>query len=84
MVTDWEIFQNGERTEVQPQQDGPLAQLPSLPPVDASGTAAYIRDVLSGRLRVPAPIALQVAHILQELRHQPATETSRTAEVSPP
>ena len=64
-----EIFQNGERTEVQPQQDGPLAQLPSLPPVDASGTAAYIRDVLNGSLPIPTPIALQVEHILRALEH---------------
>ncbi|MBA4213606.1 MAG: DNA-binding protein YbiB [Polaromonas sp.] len=64
-----EIFQNGERTEVQPQQDGPLAQLPSLPAVDASGTAAYIRAVLNDSLPIPTPIALQVEHILRALEH---------------
>ena len=64
-----EIFQDGERTEVQPQQDGPLAQLPSLPAVDASSTAAYIRAVLDGTLPIPTPIALQVEHILRALEH---------------
>ena len=64
-----EIFQDGERTEVQPQQDGPLAQLPSLPAVDASSTAAYIRAVLNDSLPIPTPIALQVEHILRALEH---------------
>lgn len=64
-----EIFRNSERTEVQPQQDGPLAQLPSLPTVDASSTAAYIRAVLNGSLPIPTPIALQVEHILRALEH---------------
>ena len=64
-----EIFQDGERTEVQPQQDGPLAQVPSLPAVDASGTATYIRAVLNGSLPIPTPIALQVEHILRALEH---------------
>ncbi len=64
-----EIFQDGERTEVQPQQDGPLAQLPSLPTVDAAHTADYIRAVLNGSLPIPTPIALQVEHILRALEH---------------
>ncbi|MDZ4128397.1 MAG: DNA-binding protein YbiB, partial [Hydrogenophaga sp.] len=64
-----EIFQEGERTEVQPQQDGPLAQLPSLPAVDASSTAAYIRAVLNDSLPIPTPIALQVEHILRAIEH---------------
>ena len=64
-----EIFQDGERTEVQPQQDGPLAQLPSLPTVDAVHTAAYIRAVLNDSLPIPTPIALQVEHILRALEH---------------
>jgi anthranilate phosphoribosyltransferase len=64
-----EIFQDGERTEVQPQQDGPLAQLPSLPAVDASSTAAYIRAVLNDSLPIPTPITLQVEHILRALQH---------------
>ena len=64
-----EIFRNSERTEVQPQQDGPLVQLPSLPTVDVSSTAAYIRAVLNGSLPIPTPIALQVEHILRALEH---------------
>ncbi|MDT4865290.1 hypothetical protein FQZ97_1000850 [compost metagenome] len=64
-----EIFQDGERTEVQPQQDGPLAKLPSLPSVDASNTAHYIRAVLNGSLPIPTPIALQVEHILRAVQH---------------
>ena len=64
-----EIFRDGERTEVQPQQDGPLVQLPSLPTVDAAHTAAYISAVLNGSLPIPTPIALQVEHILREVQH---------------
>ena len=80
-----DAFRDGERILLQPAQEGSLAVLPDLPKdISAEASAAYIRDVLNGRLPVPAPIALQVAHILQELRHHPATETSRIAEVSPP
>ncbi|MDM7941882.1 MAG: DNA-binding protein YbiB [Hydrogenophaga sp.] len=64
-----EIFREGERTEVQPQQDGPLAQLPSLPTVDAAHSAEYIRAVLNGSIPIPTPIALQVEHILRALEH---------------
>jgi anthranilate phosphoribosyltransferase len=64
-----EVFRDGERTEVQAQQDGPLAKLPALPDVDALNTAAYIRAVLDGTESVPTPIALQVEHILRELHH---------------
>jgi anthranilate phosphoribosyltransferase len=80
-----DAFRDGERVLLQPAQEGSLAVLPDLPrDISAEATAAYIRDVLDGRLPVPAPIAIQVAHILQELQHRPTTETSRTAEVSPP
>ena len=69
-----EVFRDGERTEVQAQQDGPLAKLPSLPAVDASHTAAYIRAVLDGAEPIPTPIALQVEHILREVvQHETAT-----------
>jgi len=71
-----------------PERDMPRQwynALPDLPKdISAEATAAYIRDVLGGRLPVPTPIALQVAHILHELQHQPTPATSRTAEVSPP
>ena len=69
-----EVFRDGERTEVQAQQDGPLARLPELPAVDASQTAAYIRAELEGTAPVPTPIALQVEHILREVvQHETAT-----------
>lgn len=80
-----DAFRDGQRHLLQAAQEGSLASLPELPKdISAEATATYIRDVLDGRLPVPAPIALQVAHILQELRHRPHPETSRTAEVSPP
>ncbi|MEZ5643712.1 MAG: DNA-binding protein YbiB [Burkholderiaceae bacterium] len=71
-----DAFRDGQRHLLQPAQEGPLAALPELPrDISAEATAAYIRDVLDGRLPVPAPIALQVAHIVQEVRHHPAPET---------
>lgn len=80
-----DAFRDGQRVLLQPAQEGSLAALPDLPKdISAEATAAYIRDVLGGRLPVPTPIALQVAHILHELQHQPTPATSRTAEVSPP
>ena len=80
-----DAFRDGERHLLQPAQEGSLASLPELPrEVDAASTAAYIRDVLDGRKPVPTPIALQVAHILQELQRQPHTETNRHPAVSPP
>lgn len=79
-----DAFRDGERVLLQPAQEGSLATLPELPrDISAEATAAYTRDVLDGRLPVPAPIALQVAHILQELQRQPTTETSRSPAVSP-
>jgi anthranilate phosphoribosyltransferase len=80
-----DAFRDGQRHLLQAAQEGSLASLPELPKdISADATATYIRDVLDGRLPAPAPIALQVAHILQELRDRPHPETSRTAEVSPP
>jgi anthranilate phosphoribosyltransferase len=80
-----DAFRDGERHLLQAAQEGSLASLPELPrEVDADNTAAYIRDVLDGRKPVPTPIALQVAHILQELQRQPHTETNRHPAVSPP
>ena len=59
-----DTFDHGQCTRVQEPQLGPLAQLPSLPATDAASTAAWIRSVLAGHAHVPAPIALQVQHIL--------------------
>lgn len=83
-----EAFRHGQRHLLQAAQDGPLANLPDLPrEVDAPSTAAYIGAVLDGERPVPRPIALQVEHILQEVRRQSTTqiaETTATPEVSPP
>ncbi|WP_439114505.1 DNA-binding protein YbiB [Hydrogenophaga sp.] len=83
-----EAFRDGQRHLLQATQDGPLASLPELPrEVDAASTAAYIRSVLHGERPVPAPIALQVEHILREVRRQPTTQTNETTAVpavSPP
>ncbi len=80
-----DAFRDGERILLQPAQEGSLAALPDLPKdISAEATAAYIRAVLDGRLPVPAPIALQVAHILQEVSRPATTETNRPTAVSTP
>ncbi|WP_374408561.1 DNA-binding protein YbiB [Hydrogenophaga sp.] len=80
-----DAFRDGERHLLQPAQEGSLAALPDLPrDISAEATAAYIRAVLDGRLPVPAPIALQVAHILQEVSRPATAETNRPAAVSTP
>jgi anthranilate phosphoribosyltransferase len=80
-----DAFRDGQRHLLQPAQEGSLAVLPDLPrDISAEATAAYIRDVLNGRLPVPAPIALQVAHILQEVSRPATTETNRPMAVSTP
>jgi hypothetical protein len=49
-------------------QHGSIDTLPLLPATtDAAITASYIQSVLAGDQRVPAPIALQVQHILKLL-----------------
>ena len=63
-----DLFKNGQTVRVQAPQEGPLAQVPDLPGTDAAATAAYIRRVLAQELPVPAPIALQVQHILNEVK----------------
>ncbi|MBL0917851.1 MAG: DNA-binding protein YbiB [Hydrogenophaga sp.] len=64
-----EAFRDGTRTERVAAQEGPLAQLPDLPAIDAASTASYIRAVLSGQAPLPAPIARQADCILAEIRH---------------
>jgi anthranilate phosphoribosyltransferase len=65
-----DVFRDGQRQTVQAAQEGPLVALPELPATTAAAaTADYIRAVLDGRLPVPTPVALQVAHILRELEH---------------
>ena len=63
-----DVFKSGQTQRVQAQQEGPLAQVPDLPGTDAGATAAYIQRVLRGELPVPAPLALQVQHILHEVK----------------
>jgi len=80
-----DAFRDGQRILLQPVQEGSLSALPDLPKdISAEATAAYIRNVLGGRLPVPAPIALQVAHILQEVSRPTTTETNRPTAVSTP
>lgn len=58
-------FVAGRQVLLEEAPGGSLVAPPGLPAtVDAAGTAAYIRSVMSGRLGVPAPIARQVEHIL--------------------
>lgn len=61
-----QAFVDGRATDLQAYQAGSLTTLPELPAsIDAASTAAYIQSVLQGHAPVPAPIAEQVAHILQ-------------------
>ena len=59
-------FVRGKRMELQAEHKGTVPDVPNLPSdIAPHVTAAYIRDVLSGKQPVPAPIALQVEHILR-------------------
>ena len=61
-----QAFLHGQATDLQAYQAGSLTTLPDLPQaIDPQSTAHYIRQVLGGQQAVPAPIAQQVAHILQ-------------------
>ncbi len=63
-----DVFLHGQRHCVQQAQSGSLATLPDLPAIDAASTAAYLDDVIAGRLPVPQPITLQVEHILRAVQ----------------
>ena len=63
-----DVFKNGQTQRVQAPQEGPLAHVPELPGTDAVLTAEYIQRVLQGALPVPTPVALQVQHILHEVK----------------
>ncbi|WP_394755084.1 DNA-binding protein YbiB [Rhodoferax sp.] len=56
---------HGQVTRVQEAQGGTLASVPGLPTPDVQATAHWIQAVLDGDQPVPAPIALQVAHIVR-------------------
>ena len=69
-------FVRGRRMTLEAGQEGSLAELPDLPSELAPHvTAAYIRDALSGKRPVPAPIAVQVEHILRLVRASQTQET---------
>jgi anthranilate phosphoribosyltransferase len=58
----------GAAVVLQDPQHGSLDTLPALPATtDAAMTVAYIQSVISGKEPAPAPIALQVQHILKLL-----------------
>ena len=63
-----DVFKNSQTLRVQQQQEGSLAKMPELPGTDAAATAVYIEHVLQNLLPVPEPIALQVQHILREVK----------------
>lgn len=63
-----DVFKDGQTLRVQEQQEGSLAKMPELPGTDAAATAVYIEHVWQNLLPVPAPIALQVQHILREVK----------------
>jgi anthranilate phosphoribosyltransferase len=63
-----DVFKNGKIQRIQAPQEGSLVQVPELPTPDASATAVYIEHVLQGLLPVPQAIALQVQHILNEVK----------------
>jgi anthranilate phosphoribosyltransferase len=61
-------FVHGVHSRLYEATPGSIASLPDLPKaIDAQTTAEYIRDILHGEKPVPAPIALQVEHILHLL-----------------
>jgi anthranilate phosphoribosyltransferase len=69
-------FVHGEHMLLEAGDDGPLTELPDLPKdISPATTAAYIRAVLSGKQAVPAPIALQVEHILRLMNASNPQET---------
>ena len=60
-----DAFAHGDSWRVQEAQSGPLAQVPDLPAPDAASTARWTQAVLDGQQPVPAPIALQVSHLVR-------------------
>ena len=63
-----DFFHNGSTQTVQAAQAGALQSIPDLPTANAESTAQYIQEILNQQRAVPAPIALQVQHILQALK----------------
>jgi hypothetical protein len=63
-----DFFHGGMTQTVQAAQAGALQSVPELPQPNAAETAVYIEDVLKQKREVPAPISIQVQHILQALK----------------
>jgi anthranilate phosphoribosyltransferase len=63
-----DFFKHGISETLQTAQTGSIVSVPDLPSTDADATAQYIQAVLNQQLPVPAPIRLQVDHILQALK----------------
>lgn len=63
-----DFFHHGITQTVQTAQVGALQSVPDLPTADAIATSQYIQEVLNQEREVPAPIALQVQHILDALK----------------
>jgi anthranilate phosphoribosyltransferase len=63
-----DFFHHGITQTVQTAQIGALQSVPDLPAADAIATSQYIQEVLNQEREVPAPIALQVQHILDALK----------------
>lgn len=62
-------YLHGQPTHCAEGQSGSLQSVPALPDgLDATATARYILQVLEGELPVPAPIAQQVALLVQMAR----------------
>ena len=63
-----DFFHDGKTQTVQAAQTGALQSIPEMPAANAESTAQYIQEILNQQRAVPAPIALQVQHILQALK----------------
>jgi anthranilate phosphoribosyltransferase len=63
-----DFFHHGITQTVQTAQVGALQSVPDLPAADATATSQYIQEILNQEREVPAPIALQVQHILDALK----------------
>ena len=60
------LVNDGVAQCVQEAQVGPLTTLPRVPTlIDAATTADFTRAVMEGRLPAPAPVTLQVEHIVR-------------------
>ena len=76
-------FVRGAPVQLQAQAPGTAQEVAGLPAsIEAEATAAYTRQVLSGELAVPEPIARQVEYILR-LAHEAATPAATTEPCAP-